>query len=117
MRVSGRRMSGYVADVNEIADEAARAAKDAYLEMRRSEPLASVADIREGAKRIVESMASAYGSASGELAARMYDDLAKESGVDAPEAYVLDLDDEAIEAIDRSVRYHVGRLAGGRGDI
>ena len=117
MRVSDRRMSGYVADVNEIAEEAARAAEEAYLEMRRSEPLASVADIREGAKTIVESMAAAYGSASGEVAARMYDDLAKGSGADVPEAYVFDLDDEAMEAIDKFIRYHVGLLAGGRGDI
>lgn len=116
-RIPNVLMSGYVAEVNAIAEEAARAARSAYLEMRSSDPVAPVPEIREGAKGIVESVAAAYCSASGEVAARMYDRLARESGVDAPEAYVLDMDDEAIGAIDRAVRYHVGLLSGGRGDI
>lgn len=117
MKIPSSRMAEYVDEVNAVAKEAAEAAMAAYFDMRRKEPTASIPQIREGAKTIVETVAAAYCAASGELAARMYDELAEAAGADVPEAYVMDMDDETADAIDRAARYHVGALAGDRSDI
>lgn len=100
-----------------MCDEAARVAMDAYDAMRRADPGASVADVREGCIAIVESVATSYGAAAGELAAELYDALAADAEVGVPEALVPDVDGTTLEVIDRTVRYDVGVLVPEREDI
>lgn len=117
MRVPSDRMERYSNEVNAVADTAAETAMSAYDELRALDPLASVADVREGSIAIVESVVTSYGAAAGELAAEVYDELASEAGADVPEALVPDIDDVTLEVIDRSVRYAVGALVPEREDI
>lgn len=117
MRVSSARMDAYSDEVNEVAEIAAEAAMHSYDEMRRRDPMASVADVRDGCIAIVESVVSSYGAAAGELAAEMYDALAKASGSGVDEAVVPDMDETTLEVIDRAVRYDVSALVSEREDI
>ena len=50
MIVTRAAMDEYTAEVNAVSDEAAQVAMAAYDEMRKSNPNASVAEIREGIK-------------------------------------------------------------------
>lgn len=117
MRVSSARMDRYSDEVNEVADAAAEIATRAYDEMRRRDPLASVAEVREGCIAIVESVVTSHGAAAGELAAEMYDALAGASSADVDEAMVPDVDDTTLDVIDATVRYAVGELVPDREDI
>lgn len=117
MRVSSARMGAYSDEVNEVADAAAEIAMRAYDEMRRRDPLASVAEVREGCIAIVESVVTSHGAAAGELAAEMYDALAGASSADVDEAIVPDVDETTLDVIDATVRYAVGELAPDREDI
>lgn len=117
MRVSSARMDAYSDEVNEVAEMAAELAMRAYDEMRRRNPLASVAEVREGCIAIVESVVTSYGAAAGELAAEMYDALAGASGATVDEAIVSDVDDTTLDVINAAVRYDVGELAPDREDI
>ena len=97
-----------------MASEAAMASYDL---MRSGDPLASVADVRDGCIAIVDAVVASYGAAAGLLAAEMYDELAAESSAEIPDAVVSDMDDATFEVIDRSVRFDVGVLASDREDI
>lgn len=117
MRVSSSRMDAYSDEVNEVADAAAEIAMRAYDEMRRRNPLASVAEVREGCIAIVESVVTSHGAAAGELAAELYDALAGASSADVDDAMVPDVDDTTLDVIDATVRYAVGELVPDREDI
>ena len=117
MRVPRDQMERYSDDVNAIADAAAEAAMAAYDEMLRRYPLEPVADVREGLIAVVESVATSYGAAAGELAAELYDALAVGAGAGVPEALVPDIGETALEVIDRKVRYYVDALVPEREDI
>ena len=117
VRVSSARMDAYSDEVNEVAETAAELAMRAYDEMRRRNPLASVAEVREGCIAIVESVVTSYGAAAGELAAEMYDALAGASSADVDEAVVPDVDETTLDVIDATVRYDVGELVPDREDI
>lgn len=117
MLVSSARMERYSDEVNAVADAAAEAAMAAYDELRRRNPLSSVADVREGCIAIVESVTTSYGAAAGELAAELYDALAADAAAGVPEALVPDVDGTTLEVIDRTVRYDVGVFAPEREDI
>lgn len=117
MLVPSARMERYSDEVNAVATAAAEAAMAAYDELRRRDPLASVADVREGLIAIVESVATSYGAAAGELAAELYDVLAADAAAGVPEALVPDVDGTTLEVIDRTVRYDVGVLVPEREDI
>lgn len=110
-------MDGYSDEVNEVADAAAEIAMRAYDEMRRRDPLASVAEVREGCIAIVESVVTSHGAAAGELAAEMYDALAEASSDDVDEAMVPDVDETTLDVINATVRYGVGELVPDREDI
>lgn len=117
VRVSSARMDRYSDEVNAVADAAAEIAMRAYDEMRRRDPLASVAEVREGCIAIVESVVTSHGAAAGELAAEMYDALAEASSADVDEAMVPDLDETTLDVINATVRYGVGELVPDREDI
>lgn len=117
MRIAKARLDEYSSELNAVADEAERVAMAAYDEMRRADPNADVADIREGIKEIVESVVASYGQAAGELACELYDELAVAAGADVPDAVPSEEDDEMADAIDSRARYVVGALIPEREDI
>ena len=117
MLVPSDRMERYSDEVNAVADAAAESAMAAYDELRRRDPLAFVADVREGCIAIVESIATSYGAAAGELSAEVYDELAAGAGAAVPEALVPDLDEATLGVIDRTIPYDVGVLVPEREDI
>ena len=94
MIVTRAAMDEYTAEVNAISEEAAQVAMAAYDEMRRSNPNASVAEVREGIIGIVESMVASYGGASSEIAAEVYDALAESAGADIEPAELDEEDEE-----------------------
>lgn len=117
MLVPSSRMDAYSDEVNRVAEMAAEAAMEAYDRMRAADPLAPVADVREGCIGAVEAVVASYGPAAGELAAELYDEMAADAGADVPEALVADLDDATLGVIERTVRYDVGELVPDREDI
>lgn len=117
MVISGRAMRGYAAAVNAVADRAESEAESAYDAMRRADPNASVAEVREAVKAIVEDSMAAYADAASEVAASMYDELARMCGAEVDEAEIYGPDGDAGRAIDRWARYAVSVLATDREDI
>lgn len=117
MLLRSSELDAYSAELNAVCDEAAQVAMEAYDAMRRSDPGASVADVREGIIGIVESVLDTYGDAAGELAAERYDAMAADSGTDVHEALISEEDDAMAEAIDRRARYIVGALVPDREDL
>lgn len=116
MIVPRERLDRYSRELNALADEAERVAMAAYDAMRKADPNASIADIREGIKAIVEAVTASYGQAAGELSCELYDELAEASGASVPQADLGDVDDDTIEAIDSSARYIVGAFASDGGE-
>lgn len=117
MRIAEARLDTYSSELNAIADEAERVAMAAYDAMRKADSNASIADIREGIKEIVESVVASYGQAAGDLACELYEELADAAGADVPGAAPSEEDDEMADAIDSRARYVVGSLIPEREDI
>lgn len=111
------RLDAYGEGIDALARAASEAAMAAYDEMRRRDVSASVAEVRESAIGIVEAASERYGSASGELAARLYDEMAAAAGASVEPASIPDEDEAAPESTDRQIRYAVGALVDEREDI
>lgn len=107
----------YRDSITTLADAAASAAMKAYDEARRADPLASVEDVRETIKDVLDQTLASYGDASGELAATMYEQLADEFGADVESAELAEPGEETYSYIDQRARYLVGRLVPEREDI
>lgn len=117
MRIAAARLERYSDEINTIADEAEEVAMAAYDAMREADLNASIADIREGIKYIVEGVVGSYGAVAGELACELYEELAEAAGADVPDAVSAEEDDEMAAAIDSRARYIVGALIPEREDI
>lgn len=117
-QVSSRTVDGYSSLVASVSESASEAAMRAYDEIRRNDVNASIADVREGIKSIVEQCLASYGDASAEVGASMYSTLADNAGVTVPEPELPEPDDEAYRTIDSDARWMVGLFGfGDREDI
>lgn len=77
----------------------------------RRNPGASVADVRDYAIDLAESIGRTYGSAVGSYTAALYDTVAEDLGRDLAPAEMSDPVDMA--ELERTVRYQAGKLVGG----
>ena len=105
--ISKSDMDAYARALGNIADAAERAAASAVSAVAASGEL-SVAEAREGAKAVLEPVATAYGEAASELAAEFY---ALTAAADLPPAEVAP--EPVAEAVDATVRYQVRKLMDG----
>lgn len=105
--ISKSDMDAYARALGNIADAAERAAARAVAAVASSEGL-SVAEAREGAKAVLEPVATAYGEAASELAAEFY---AMTTAADLPPAEVAP--ETVAESVDATVRYQVRKLMDG----
>lgn len=117
--VSRARLELLDRSLGKVEDAAEAAAVREYRAWRAANLSADAAQVREHIKALAESALYAYGDAAGKLAADFYDEVAESAGADVPPAELPDIGREALDAIDRSARYLVGRIAedGGREDI
>ena len=117
MLYSKREQDRYNEQLDAISEAAGEAAVRAYDAMRKADPNASVADIREACIYIVESVLGTYGDMAAETAAQLYDEMAEASGEKVPPAEIPPVDDETYRIIDRQIRFNVGVLDDDREDI
>lgn len=103
----------YDRDLGDIEGRAEEAAMRAYDAMRASDLNASVAEVREGVKDIVDGTLSSYGDTACERACELYEVLGGKT------AEIPEVDDETRSAIDRQARFYVGVIVqdGDREDI
>lgn len=110
-------LEAYGERVDTLAERAGEAAGRAWDAMMAANPLAGVAEVREGAIEIVRAAMESYGDASAELGASLYDELARANGADVPPAELPEVGDGAYAAVDASMRYAVRLLVPEREDI
>lgn len=117
--VSRARLELLDRSLGKVEAAAEVAALREYRSWRAANLNAGIAEIKEHIKALAESALYTYGDAAGKLAADFYDEVAESAGADVPSAELPDIGDGALDAIDRRVRYLVGRLEddGGREDI
>lgn len=117
--LSRARLDEYDSDLADVEGAAESVALREFLAWRAANLNATVAEVRDHAIALVRSVLDRYGDAAGELACRLYDEQAEAAGADVPPAELPDVGGETLAAIDRAVRYLVGRVAddGGREDI
>lgn len=117
MLYSKRDQQIYSDRIDAISEAAGEAAARAYDAMRKADPNASVADIREACIYIVESALDAYGDMAAETAAQLYDAMAEASDEKVPPAEIPPVGDEVHRIIERQIRFNVGVLDDEREDI
>lgn len=109
--ISAADWDAYNAAVSGMADGMAKRAELLILAWMADNPDASVAEVREAAKSIMEGIAQVADEAAATLAAEWYDERARASGValeSAVTAAVCSADD-----VDRAARYQAKKLAEG----
>lgn len=109
--ISAADWDAYNAAVSGMADGMAKRAELLILAWMADNPDASVAEVREAAKSIMEGIAQVADEAAATLAAEWYDERARASGValeSAVTAAVYSADD-----VDRAARYQAKKLAEG----
>lgn len=119
MMLTARDLAGYDESLERVATAAGESAERAYDAMRAANLNATVADVRESLIDLIESIASRYGDAASEVAASLYDAMAKGAGANVGPAELADEPQDGGSTIDRRVRYLVRELAEtpGRDDI
>lgn len=117
MRVDPAMLDQYRQTVDRLADQAEQAALRAWDAMRLADMNMSVADLRDAMTNIIQTVTDTYGTAAGELACRLYDQLAEQNGRKPPEAAIPEYTGERDRAIEDRSRYLVGSLAEDREDI
>ena len=108
--ISKSDMDAYARALGNIASAAERAAASAVAAVAAHVGL-SVAEVREGAKAVLEPVATAYGEAASELAAEFY---AMTTAADLPPAEVAP--EPVAESVDSAVRYQIRKLMDGDSD-
>lgn len=109
--ISAADWDAYNAAVSGMADGMAKRAELLILTWMDDNPDASVAEVREAAKSIMEGIAQVADEAAATLAAEWYDERARASGApleSAVTAAVYSADD-----VDRAARYQAKKLAEG----
>lgn len=117
MKVSREGLDRYGSAVDQIAEMAGEAAREAYEVIRASDLNAPVADTRNALIDACNAIVEAYGNGSSEVAASFYDLLAEDAEADVRDADPATMNDNYFDSIDSGVRYIVGKLIPEREDI
>ena len=117
MKVSREGLDRYGSAVDQIAEMAGEAAREAYEGIRASDLNAPIADTRNALIDACTAIVEAYGNGSSEVAASFYDLLAGDAEADVRDADPATMNDNYFDSIDSGVRYIVGKLIPEREDI